>query len=176
MTESTAGRYFFAIWPGREISRQLARETNQLNIRGRPHQPSDLHITLVFLGQVAEDQIPCMEKTADQIRSAPFSLQIDSMGYWRRPRILWAGPKVTPEPLSQLVLDLQKGLAACGFEPERRQYKPHITLYRKVAGADPKAIEPAIEWPVSEFVLAVSGTNRPGEPRYRILKRWPCVG
>jgi RNA 2',3'-cyclic 3'-phosphodiesterase len=91
---------------------------------------------------------------------------------WSRPRILWAGPRQTPEPLSQLVFDLQNGLKACGFEPEKRRYQPHVTLYRKAPPAKAKAIEPAIEWPVSEFVLATSGGGAPGEPRYRVLQRW----
>jgi 2'-5' RNA ligase len=99
-------------------------------------------------------------------------MKIDGLGYWYRPRILWAGPRETPEPLSQLVFDLQNGLQACGFEPERRRFKPHVTLYRKAGRTHPRVIEPAIEWSVSEFVLAVSGGGARGAPKYRVLKRW----
>jgi 2'-5' RNA ligase len=168
--------YFFALWPDTQVRHRLAREASRTDVRGRLYHPIDLHMTLVFLGQIADEQLRCVEKTADSIRSESFDLQVDGVGYWRRPRILWAGPKVTPEPLYQLVNDLKSGLAVCGFEAERRRYKPHITLYRKAAGSEPRVIEPAIEWSVREFVLAVSGTNNsPGEPRYRILRRWPCI-
>jgi 2'-5' RNA ligase len=169
------GRYFFALWPHKEVRERLAKAARQAVAMGRLHHPEDHHMTLVFLGQVADAQLRCIEQTADAIRSQPFSLCINGIAYWHRPRILWAGPAQTPEPLSQLVFDLQNGLKACGFEPERRTYKPHVTLYRKVAAAEPMEIEPAIEWPVREFVLAVSSGGAPGEPRYRVLKRWPLV-
>jgi 2'-5' RNA ligase len=167
------GRHFFALWPDQGVRERLAREARQAAAQGRLHHQEDLHMTLVFLGPVAEARLRCVEETADRIKSRPFDLHIDTIGYWPRPRILWAGPREIPEPLSQLVFDLQNGLIACGFEPERRRYKPHITLYRKAAKAHPAVIEPAIEWSVGEFVLAVSGGGAPGEPRYRLLKRWP---
>ncbi|MEJ2693341.1 MAG: RNA 2',3'-cyclic phosphodiesterase [Candidatus Thiodiazotropha sp.] len=163
------GRHFFALWPSQEVRQRLAREASQVAARGRLHHPEDLHMTLVFLGPVAEARLRCVEEVADGILNRPFDLCIDAIGYWPRPRILWAGPREIPEPLRQLVFDLQNGLTACGFEPERRRYKPHVTLYRKAANAHPAVIEPAIEWPVGEFVLAVSGG---GAPRYRVVKRW----
>ncbi len=167
------GRHFFALWPERPVRDRLATEARQMDTKGRFHHPVDLHMTLVFLGPVADGQLRCIEGVADSIRGQSFSLRIDGLGYWHRPRILWAGPKQTPEPLSQLVFDLQNGLKACGFEPERRRFKPHVTLYRKAGHTDPSPIEPAIEWPVKAFVLATSGGGAPGEPRYRVLKRWP---
>lgn len=169
------GRYFFAVWPPDEIQKRLAQAARRLSIQGRPQHAEDLHMTLVFLGQLSEAQRPCVEAVADALPGEAFSLAIDGVGYWYRPRVLWAGPSVTPEPLSRLVHDLQQGLKACGCEPERRHYKPHITLCRKAVRAKPVAITPAIEWPVSEFVLAVSGGGAPGTPRYRVLKRWPLA-
>jgi len=130
---------------------------------------------LVFLGQVTDSQRACIESVAEAIRGVPFSLDIQRTGYWPRPRILWAAPAETPEALVRLVSDLNLGLSACGFKPERRAYKPHITLQRKSAWAKPGMIDPPIEWPVKEFVLATSGDAAPGRPRYRILRRWPLL-
>lgn len=169
------GRYFFALWPDQAVQERLALEARQVAAHGRLHHSEDLHMTLVFLGPVADARLDCVEQVADRIRPRPFSLHIGGIGYWQRPRILWAGPLETPEPLSQLVFDLQNGLKACGFEPERRHFKPHVTLYRKAAITGPGVIDPAIEWPVGEFVLAVSGGGAPGAPRYRVLRRWPLV-
>lgn len=167
------GNYFFALWPDLEVRKQLNSEALQCESQGRLQHPLDLHMTLVYLGQVADGQMRCIEKVADSIVSNRFTFQIDGLGFWHRPRILWAGPTQIHENLSQLVFDLQQGLEGCGFEPERRRYKPHVTLYRKASHAEPRPIEPGIDWQVREFVLGVSGLNRPGEPRYRILKRWP---
>lgn len=169
------GRYFFALWPDAQVRDRLAREAGLTEVRGRFHHPVDLHMTLVFLGQVSGARLHCVEATADAIDGASFSLQISGIDYWRRPRILWAGPRQTPAPLGQLVFDLQNGLKACGFEPERRRYQPHVTLARKAGPADARAIEPVIDWSVREFVLAASGGGAPGEPRYRVLRRWPLV-
>ncbi len=166
------GRHFLALWPDRAVRERLAGEASQSAARGRLHHPVDLHMTLVFLGAISDAQLHCVESVAEAVRVRSFTLHIDGIGYWQRPRILWAGPVQTPEPLSQLVFDLQNGLKACGFEPEQRRYQPHITLYRKVSRGEPRVIEPVIEWPVQEFVLATSGGGAPGEPRYRVLRRW----
>jgi 2'-5' RNA ligase len=71
------------------------------------------------------------------------------------------------------VADLQQGLLGCGFEPERRRYKPHVTLHRKVRHAEAGPLEQPIAWQAREFALAASEGGAPGQSRYRILHRWP---
>jgi len=169
------GRCFFALWPGEEVRERLALEAKRASSKGRVQHPGDLHLTLVFLGPVKDAQWPCVEVAAAGIRGLPFTLDIQRTGYWLRPRILWAAPTETPAALSRLVADLNLGLGDCGFASERRAYKPHVTLLRKVVGAVPGVIDPPIRWPVSEFVLATSGAAEPGMPRYRVLRRWPLL-
>jgi len=168
-----AERLFFALWPERKVRDKLARLARSLNNgNGRIHNPHDLHITLVFLGQVEASRLPCVHDVADNIVSSPFTLQMDGIGHWPRPRILWCGPSGQPEALQRLVKDLQQGLQDCGFEPETRRYTPHVTLQRKVRHAEAGVIDNPIEWPAKEFVLAASGGGAPDQPRYRILHRW----
>lgn len=169
------GRYFFGLWPDEVVRERLAAVNRRMMSKGRPHHSVDLHMTLVFLGPVADSQQRCIADAADAIVGTPFTLHLDRTGYWPRPRILWAGPEKTPEPLSQLVFDLKNNLTTCGFEPERRKYKPHVTLHRKAIRSERYVITPAIEWRVEEFVLAVSGGGQKGTPRYRVLQRWPLV-
>jgi 2'-5' RNA ligase len=171
----SSGRYFFALWPDQKVCEELSTLSKSLPTKGRPHNPLDLHMTLVFLGQVDESQLPCITDAADAISAEAFSLQLDITGFWPRPKIVWAGSKITPEPLSQLVFDLNQNLSTCGFEPERRQYKPHVTLYRKASKLDPAVIEKPIQWGAQDFVLAVSGGGR-RDVRYRIVQRWPFKG
>ena len=167
------GRYFFALWPAVEVRDQIVAMAEKAVVRGRMHRADDLHMTLVFLGQVAESQRRCIEEIAAGISGSPFRLTIDHTGYWPRPKVLWAGTPDTPEPLSQLVFDLKNGLKNCGFEPEGRPYQPHVTLYRKAHEVETGSIAPVIEWPVSDFVLAVSSSAPAGAARYRIVHRWP---
>jgi 2'-5' RNA ligase len=166
-------RLFFALWPERKVRDRLARLARQYQPRGgRLHHSDDLHITLVFLGQVSDTQRPCIQQLADHIDASAFTLRIDTIGHWPRPGILWCGPAEQPEALRYLVKALQKGLLECGFEPERRRYKPHITLHRKVRHAETGVIDSPIEWQAGEFVLATSGGGAPDQSRYRILQRW----
>jgi 2'-5' RNA ligase len=138
---------------------------------GREHHQEDLHMTLVFLGAVGPDQLSCIEQVADAISAKPFSLQLDRIDYWPRPRILLLGSSETPENLADLVAGLQTGLTACGFKPEKRPYRPHITLARKAKKVAAAALERPLQWRPREFVLA--GSNLQGKPpRYQVLKRW----
>jgi 2'-5' RNA ligase len=168
-----AQKLFFALWPDDLVRKELLGVNGFLPAHGgRPPHPEDLHITLVFLGQVSAEQYPCVTGVADGIQGGTFSLSIDQVGYWRKPRILWCGPRETPPALQQLVADLQQGLKGCGFKPEKRAYSPHVTLARKSRQVEGFALEQPFLWCPAEFVLVSSG-NASGPPRYRILQRWP---
>ena len=167
------GRLFFALWPTLEARERLYELAMRFKPQGgRLHHPDDLHMTLVFLGQVEDQQMPCIHRVADGIGVSAFTLGIDTIGHWPRPKILWCGPSEQPLVLQTLVNSLQQSLTECGFAPERRRYQPHVTLHRKVRHAESGVIENPIEWQAPEFVLASSGGGAPGQPRYRILHRW----
>ena len=169
----TEGRLFFALWPEQKARDRLFMLAKRFSPQGgRLHHPNDLHITLVFLGLVDDERLPCIQQVAEAIDTPPFTLRIDTLGYWPRPRILWCGPTEQPEALQNLVKRLQHGLLDCGFEPEKRPYKPHVTLHRKVRHAQTGPLDEPIEWHAGYFVLATSGGGAPGQPRYRILNRW----
>ena len=138
---------------------------------GRMHHPGDLHMTLVFLGRVPPEQLPCVRSVAASIVAEPFNLELSEINYWKRPRIIWCGSDRTPDPLQQLVHDLQRGLTQCGFEPEKRTYKPHVTLARKVRPTSAQLLDEPIVWRPREFVLAGSHSG-PKPPRYQVLERW----
>ncbi|MBT3013701.1 MAG: RNA 2',3'-cyclic phosphodiesterase [Candidatus Thiodiazotropha sp. (ex Lucina aurantia)] len=166
-------RYFFALWPDETVRYRLSTlaHTSEPG-EGRRHNAKDLHMTLVFLGQIAPSQKRCIEDVADGIRGAPIELSIDRTGYWSRPRIFWASPGETPPALSQLVVDLNNGLTGCGHEPEERSYKPHVTLYRKARRVVPQQLAEPIVWQVNEFVLASSANPGSSGTRYQVLRRW----
>jgi len=163
---------FFALWPDETVRSSLVRVQQSCSgSDGRMHHPEDLHMTLVFLGGVLSEQIPCVRDVANSLAAEPFSLELVRTGFWKRPRILWCGPERTPEPLQQLVHELQIGLTRCGFEPEKRTYKPHVTLARKASATPTQLLHEPIIWQPREFVLAGSHSG-PKPPRYRILDRW----
>ncbi len=106
------------------------------------------------------------------MRTPPFSLLIDSVGYWRRPRLLWSGPSQVPAELEGLVCVLWNELKDCGFKPETRTFRPHVTLARKAGAVTAFELEKGIAWDVREFSLITSDSGK-NAPRYRVLKKWP---
>ncbi len=176
MSDHSLHNLFFALWPDAGVRAGLSQVQNaQPGSGGRMHHPQDLHLTLVFLGQVLSEQLPCVLEVATAITAEQFRLELNQVDYWKRPRILWCGPDQTPEPLRKLVHDLQQGLAHCGFEPEQRTYKPHVTLARKARPAPAQPLNEPIVWQPREFVLAGSHYG-PKPPRYRVLDRWEFRG
>ncbi len=172
MTEPKLNNMFFALWPDQEVRAGLVRLQQVISGQnGRLHHPEDLHMTLVFLGKVTPEQLPCVRQVGDAVAAEPFVLELSRTGYWKRPRILWCGPDQTPGPLNQLVGNLQQGLSACGFQPEQRIYKPHVTLVRKARPVENPKLNTPIIWRPREFVLAGSRSDT-NPPRYRILERW----
>ena len=140
---------------------------------GRGIEPGNLHLTVVFLGSTDGARRACVERLASTIEASSFTLLVDQLGYFPRTQVLWMGASQTPAALLSLVRSLNAGIPECGFTPERREFRPHITLARKVISGprSPMAVEP-IEWRVSNFCLAESLTDRTGA-QYRVLRIWP---
>jgi len=167
-------RLFFALWP-KDILRQhfvKIRQSYLENAKAKPVNPNNLHITLAFLGNISESQRTCFEESANSLQFKPFQIQLDQLGYWRRPQILWLGNSTHCEPLQQLVKSLNEKLVICGFKPETRPYKAHVTLVRKYHSRQfqPATISPII-WTVEDIHL-VESVNSPTGVQYKILRTW----
>jgi len=118
-------RLFFALWPDSAVRRALAKSSRELlGRRIKPVPVENLHITLAFAGPVTAPVRDCLEAAAGEIHCAPFELEIDHVGHWPRPRILWVGPTHTPAGLWSLVEALNLAFDACGLQlkpgPSRR--------------------------------------------------------
>ena len=167
-------RLFFALWPDDGVRRALAAwQRAHLPDDCRPTHPADLHLTLHFLGQVEEVRLRALLALGRGLPLPAFSLDIERIGYWARPRVLWAGPARTPLPLTRLHAQLGRGLQALGFELDPRPFRPHVTLARKVRRPPAETAPPSLRWEVREWALLES---RPGgRPLYHPLARWRAV-
>lgn len=143
-----------------------------LRKRGKPVSFDNLHVTLVFLGAVEQERRVCAESVAAQVEVASFTLSFDRLGYWPRPRVVWSSPSDPPQPLAELVSTLNQELRGCGFSPESRPYRAHLTLARKVTSPLPDVAHAPVDWPIDKFHLVQSETH-PDGARYRVLKSWP---
>ena len=97
-------------------------------------QPQNIHITLKFLGDTREGQIQpisgTIRKVAGEHRS--FDLKFRNLGVFRNlrnPRVLWVGIERNPV-MEEIKHDLDQHLADFGYEPENREFRPHLTLGR----------------------------------------------
>jgi RNA 2',3'-cyclic 3'-phosphodiesterase len=175
LTDARSKRLFFALWPDDEVRQALARISLELppKLAQRVH-PQDMHATLAFLGAVGIHQLPCVLAAGARLRGEPFTLEMGQLGFWPRPRVIWAGlrEEAVPPALTHLVAELQDTLTGCGFVAEQRPYAPHLTLARKAAAFVPTALASPIPWTVREFALVESIPHVP-PPRYVVLKKWP---
>ena len=173
MAEQERQRLFFALWPDEALRSKLADYQPLLKgCGGRLVVLENLHITLAFLGSVDSTTRACLEDAADVIATPTFTLQMDELGFWRRPQVVWLSARETPPPLLALVAALKQAMIGCGLEPESRPFQAHLTLMRKAWRAPLELNPPAMDWPVADFALVASDIRSEGV-RYEVLRRWP---
>jgi len=129
----------------------------------------------VFLGAVSHERIDGLETLAATIEGEPFTLTVDRVDYWRHNRIVWAGVKDCPEPLTALVKRMERALAGVGFQLNNRPYVPHITLLRDARRAPAQGRFTPVAWPVSEFAL-VESVQLDNSQLYEVLQSWRLGG
>ncbi len=103
-----------------------------------------IHLTLKFLGDVAEESVPAIQAELEQQAAAfaPFDLSVAELGVFpnvRRPRIVWVGVDA-PSQLSALQLSVENAMEKLGYPAEQRDFTPHLTLARAIRGANPAAL------------------------------------
>ena len=171
-------RIFYALWPDAMTRRKIQRVydgVGPLKGVGRPVRLQNLHMTLHFIGNVAESMLPCYLRAGDAVRVSPFTLKLNSCGGFANARVSWLGCHVFPLQLSQLHEQLGRQLVDCGFAVENRPFRPHVTMARKVRGEIARQGIETIRWPVERFVLLQSEPVE-GGVRYRVRHSWPLAG
>ena len=98
-------------------------------------KPSNIHLTLKFLGGVEAARIERVKKALERAASGigPFEVEVSGSGCFpsaRNPRVLWVGFSNVPERLQQLYSNLEDELAREGLEREKRKFSPHLTIGR----------------------------------------------
>jgi 2'-5' RNA ligase len=98
-------------------------------------EPENLHVTLIFLGEVEDREVPRVCRIAQDIAAArpSFRLAVEGVGCFpntRRPRIVWVGLGAGAAELVELHDALEPPLFELGYRREERRYTPHITLGR----------------------------------------------
>ena len=94
-----------------------------------------MHLTLKFLGDIPEAQVPDIAAVIQQAaaNAAPLRLPLVTVGCFPtplNPRVIWAGLGGDVVRLHELQRTVDDGLTALGFAAETQEFAPHITLGR----------------------------------------------
>jgi RNA 2',3'-cyclic 3'-phosphodiesterase len=168
-------RLFFALWPDATLRAAAAAHVATLVLAdaGRPQRADQLHVTVVFLGAVAESRLAEVHAVAGGLTGAPFTVEFDRLEYWRKPRVLALCASVVPPALEALVERLRGELAARQLPTESRPYVPHLTLARKLARFErASGTVELLRWPAAAITLVESRSLASGS-HYEPLASWP---
>ncbi len=175
--QSATQRLFLALWPPDEVRTRLAALGRERfpGVSARWVSAANLHATLIFLGALDASQRQCIEQAATAVRAPAFDVSLDRLGWFARPQVLWVGVDQTPPALLALIEGLWVAVQGCGLAPEKREYRLHLTLARKVRRRVSAGASAPIDWHVDHFVLVASHTHRTGVV-YEVLRSWRLNG
>lgn len=122
------------------VAIDLPESTRQLLASLDPHicgvrwiDPKQMHLTLAFFGDVADNIDLALREKLDAIEFGAFFLPITGVGTFSAkgaPKIIWIGVGKAHPHLFQIHKRVHEAALAAGLEPELRPWHPHITIAR----------------------------------------------
>ncbi len=178
-------RVFIAINLPQDIKRELAKyEEKYPDVPAKWTSRDNLHITLVFLGEITDVEIAdvcnIVRQFCESQKSFAISLKKISYGPENKlvPRYVWAVGEKSKE-LQELKNNLENALLEkVRFRPEERGFTPHITMAR-ISEWEFKQIEPEERPEVDagidlfftvESIEVMESQLKKGGPQYTILE------
>lgn len=132
-------RLFVGLLPDDEVLSALAlsingmkQETWARDVRWLPRE--NIHLTLRFLGDTDKEKYICLSAALVQRvgKTHEFIINLSQVLFLpsaSKARVVAVGVNPCPE-LDSLVAAVEKSVVSCGFEPEKRRFKAHITVGR----------------------------------------------
>ncbi len=170
-------RLFYALtFPESETDKLAAlAETLRVSLKlPRVVSRATLHLTLRFLGERSPREAQAYAQLLTHLPNAPFTLTTARPGVFPSGNTYTLVLGLSPsDPLFVLEGALSAALAERGDPPDRR-FKPHITLARRVSGAQKDALSALpppdpIELPAGKLILFQS-VLAPSGPTYTALE------
>jgi 2'-5' RNA ligase len=167
-------RLFFALLPPPAIQAELGRLAGWCERRcgGQAVAPDNLHLTLLYLGELASGPAAAAREAAAGRRFAPFEVTLDRIEYWPGSRLYCAVPAAPVPGAAALAASLHAALRGVVVVPER-PFVAHVTLLRR-----PRRLHelpmPPLAWMADEFCL-MSSRRVGGELRYVPIDSWSGV-
>lgn len=102
-------------------------------------RPEGIHLTMFFLGETPESRVAEIASAVEPVAAAtaPFELEahgVETFPGHGRPRVVVFGLRGDVQAAGALKTRLDRALAAVGFTPDDRPFRPHLTLGRTKEG------------------------------------------
>ncbi|MFC7044166.1 RNA 2',3'-cyclic phosphodiesterase [Halobacteriaceae archaeon GCM10025711] len=149
--------------------------------------PTQAHLTLKFLGDVPDGDVPeieaALERAVDAADVAPFEATFAGLGVFPSEeyiRVLWLGVEDGAEELTRLQAAVESAMVDLGFDEEDHEFTPHVTLARmKHAGgkelvqAGVRERDPTVGTATVESVHLTRSDLTPEGPEYTTVHTVP---
>jgi RNA 2',3'-cyclic 3'-phosphodiesterase len=130
-------RLFIAVNFDESIKDQLCDIINRISgyaVKGNFTKRENLHLTLVFIGEVPPDKTDMVVSAMKTAKFKDFDITLQGIGCFKRDGgdIWWVGVHDPHSCLFVIYKQLYESLTEKGFVIDNRDYKPHLTLGREV--------------------------------------------
>jgi len=138
-------RTFIAINFNQDVKNRLInieRSLKNMSEKGRFTSKDNLHLTLIFLGEIAEERVKLAQLCVKNISAPEFDMVVNRLGRFKRPEgdIYWAGIETSPV-LTSIYSQLYSNLNSYDFYIKDSEYVPHLTLARDYVLKDEEVME-----------------------------------
>jgi RNA 2',3'-cyclic 3'-phosphodiesterase len=186
MAGSTALRLFVAIYPPEESRREMLASLRTLSpppdLRHRATPVEQLHMTLHFIGEVAERDLGDVAESVRRSASGldPFELtprRLVTFPERSRPRLI-ALETDAPPALLEIQRRLVHRLARSPRAKTGDRFRPHLTLCRFSPSATPQRVEAPVTLPAYRIdrIVLVRSILRPSGSEHVALESTPLSG
>jgi len=133
-------RTFIALDLDDEVRQRILRfkqEVSEFAPKARWIDEGSLHVTLKFIGEIADSKVKEIEAALGSVKAAWFKIKFGGTGFFptaRSARVFWIGIGAEPA-LANLATKVEHSLARLGIPKESRKFSPHLTLARTRGGS-----------------------------------------
>jgi 2'-5' RNA ligase len=148
----------------------------------KPVEKENIHITLMFLGEVPDRRVEIVKEKLRDVKAEPFKLHLKGIGFFPSAgqiRVIWVGVEEGKDEISKLADSVGSSMRKLGFKRDKA-FVAHATIARvkRITAEDKRkllqALEPYMDtdfgWmDVKEFKLKKSTLTTSG-PIYEDLE------
>jgi 2'-5' RNA ligase len=174
------------IKPEEKLLKTYTKLKNELDNEKIKWVNSDnFHLTLFFLGDTTEEQMDEVKQNLSDIteQHSSFAIKLQGIGVFkniRKPRVLWVGIRDL-EKLKSIKISIDEKMKPLGFQPDNREFKPHLTLARIKWLNDKNTLSKMLEENESEFfqqadinqIVYYESILKSTGPVYRVIEKYP---